>query len=62
MADGQWAPAHTRPVALASALERGGHRVGRLRRPPFGANQLWMWQTLMNAITLHASALSPVEQ
>lgn len=47
---GQLAPT---PEALRRLLEARGHRVLRLRQPPFGANQRWMWQTLMNGFTFH---------
>jgi hypothetical protein len=45
------------PRALTAALTRRGHRVTRMRQPLFGSNQLWMWQTLMSAITLHPNFL-----
>lgn len=45
------------PRALESALDRRGYAVERIRRPVFGANQLWMWQTLMSAITLRPNFL-----
>ncbi len=41
------------PQALIALLERQGHRVVRIRQPPFGPNLTWMWQTLMNALTFH---------
>lgn len=45
------------PGALAAALERRGYSVERTRQPLFGPNLLWMWQTLMNAVTLHPNFL-----
>ncbi|HYU59960.1 MAG TPA: hypothetical protein VEK39_04315 [Solirubrobacterales bacterium] len=41
------------PEALGLLLDRAGLEPLRLRQPPLGANQLWMWQTLMNAFTFH---------
>jgi hypothetical protein len=41
------------PPALAAALERAGYEIERLRFPLAARNQAWMWQTLMNALTLH---------
>ena len=37
-----------RPPARKAGLE-----PQRLRQPPLGRNQLWMWQTLLNAFTFH---------
>lgn len=48
--DRQLAPT---PRAIVPLLESRGGRVVRVRQPLFGANQLWMWQTLINAFTLH---------
>jgi hypothetical protein len=41
------------PRSLAALLERAGYRIEHERFPLAGRNQLWMWQTLMNAVTLH---------
>jgi hypothetical protein len=41
------------PEALARLLDRAGLEAQRLRQPALGTNQLWMWQTLMNALTFH---------
>jgi hypothetical protein len=41
------------PKALALLLDRAGLEPLRVRQPPLGTNQLWMWQTLINAFTFH---------
>jgi hypothetical protein len=41
------------PLALESLAERAGYRIEHLRFPVAGRNVVWMWQTLMNAVTLH---------
>lgn len=43
---------HT-PRSLALLAERNAHRLERLHYPPFAENQAWMWQTLVNGLTLH---------
>lgn len=43
---------HT-PRSLALLAERNEHRLESSRYPPFGRNQGWMWQTLLNGLTLH---------
>jgi len=55
-----WAPlelhggdAYLTAQALGLLLDRGGYELLRLRQPAFGANQVWMWQTLLNAFTFH---------
>lgn len=55
-----WAPlvleprdAYPTPRALELLLDHAGLDLLRLRQPPLGANQLWMWQTLLNALTFH---------
>jgi hypothetical protein len=40
------------PRALEALLRRGGYRLERVRFPLVSRNQGWMWQTLMNALTL----------
>ena len=57
--EGNWAalelpdrPLVLTPPALAALVERRGE-LGRVRFPVLGRNQLWMWQTLMNAFTFH---------
>ena len=41
------------PRALRLLAERTGHEVRRLRFTRGGRNQRWMWQTLLNGLTLH---------
>jgi hypothetical protein len=41
------------PRSLELLLARRGLRAARLRQTVFGRNQLWMWQTLINAFTFH---------
>ena len=41
------------PRSLELLAERTGNRVEALRFPPLGRNQGWMWQTLLNGLTLH---------
>lgn len=60
LGEGRWAaldlpstPFVLTSAALRKVLERRGYAIRRLRFPLAGANQRWMWQTLMNAITLH---------
>lgn len=45
--------AYPTPEALGLLLDRAALEPLRLRQPAFGANQLWMWQTLLNAFTFH---------
>jgi hypothetical protein len=45
--------AYPTPDALARLLEKQGLEAQRLRQPPLGRNQLWMWQTLLNGLTFH---------
>jgi hypothetical protein len=40
------------PQALIAALDRAGYEIERLRVPVAARNQGWMWQTLLNALTL----------
>jgi hypothetical protein len=58
--EGSWAalelperPLVLTPRALERLLENGDRRLERVRFPVLGRNQLWMWQTLMNALTFH---------
>ncbi|MGI8462219.1 MAG: hypothetical protein ACR2OC_11400 [Solirubrobacterales bacterium] len=58
--EGNWAaldlpdrPLQLTAKALEELLERRGAALERVRFPVFGRNQLWMWQTLMNALTFH---------
>lgn len=60
LGEGRWAaldlPAHPvvlTPRAVESMLAKQGLMVERIRYPVFSRNQLWMWQTLLNALTLH---------
>jgi len=55
-----WAPlelestdAYLTPKALGLLLDGAGYELLVLRQPALGANQLWMWQTLLNAFTFH---------
>ncbi|MGI9020956.1 MAG: hypothetical protein ACR2G3_09640 [Solirubrobacterales bacterium] len=41
------------PRSLALLVERTGATLGEVGFPPMGANQRWMWQTLINGLTLH---------
>ena len=41
------------PRSLQLLAERTGVRLGEVGFPPLGANQRWMWQTLINGLTLH---------
>ncbi len=41
------------PRALELLLPKRGLRAARERQTVFGRNQLWMWQTLLNAFTFH---------
>lgn len=56
--EGSWAamelphrPLVLTPAALEALLERRGGELERIRFPVLGRNQVWMWQTLMNALT-----------
>lgn len=58
--EGSWAalelperPLVLTPPALEALLRRSGGDLERVRFPVFGRNQVWMWQTLMNALTFH---------
>src|SRR5262249_5821310 len=41
------------PRALELLLPKRGLRPARVRQTVFGPNQMWMWQTLLNAFTFH---------
>ncbi|HEX2466756.1 MAG TPA: hypothetical protein VHJ54_00995 [Solirubrobacterales bacterium] len=43
---------HT-PRSLELLAKRSGHRVGATGFAILGPNQVWMWQTLLNGLTLH---------
>lgn len=43
---------HT-PRSLALLAEHGGVEIERVRFPRAGSPQAWMWQTLVNGLTLH---------
>jgi hypothetical protein len=56
--EGDWAALELpeRPLQLTRAgldaiLARRGMEITSVRQPPFGRNQRWMWQTLLNALT-----------
>lgn len=58
--EGSWAglelperPLVLTPRALEALLERRGLALERARFPVLGRNQLWMWQTMINALTFH---------
>jgi hypothetical protein len=44
---------HLTPRSLELLLASQGLALARLRQPLLGRNQLWMWQTLLNAFTFH---------
>jgi hypothetical protein len=46
---------HLTPRSLTLLLERHGLEPVRMRQPPFGRNQAWMWQTLLNGFTFHTN-------
>ncbi len=46
---------HLTPRSLQLLLERHGLVASRVRQPPFGRNQRWMWQTLLNGFTFHTN-------
>jgi hypothetical protein len=46
---------HLTPRSLDLLLERHRLEATRTRQPPFGRNQLWMWQTLLNGFTFHTN-------
>ena len=43
---------HT-PRSLTLLAQRNGRRLESCGYPPLGRNQGWMWQTLLNGLTLH---------
>lgn len=48
------------PRALELLLEHNGLEPEKPAFPPWGANQRWMWQTLLNGITLHTNFATEV--
>jgi hypothetical protein len=56
--EGDWAalelperPLQLTPAGLEAVLARRGLSPAAISYPAFGRNQLWMWQTLVNALT-----------
>jgi hypothetical protein len=45
--------AYPTPEALGRLLDKRGLEPQRVRQPPLGRNQVWMWQTLLNGLTFH---------
>lgn len=43
------------PAALRLLVEQNGYRLGAVAFPVVGPNQGWMWQTLVNGLTIHAN-------
>ena len=48
------------PRGLALLLELNGLAPERPGFPPWGVNQRWMWQTMLNGITLHTNFATDV--
>jgi hypothetical protein len=48
------------PRGLELLLERTGNEPARPAFPPWGANQRWSWQTVLNGITLHPNFATEV--
>lgn len=48
------------PRGLELLLERTGMEPARPAFPPWGANQRWLWQTVLNGITLHTNFATDV--
>lgn len=48
------------PRGLELLLEETGMEPAKPAFPPWGANQRWMWQTILNGITLHPNFASEV--
>jgi hypothetical protein len=46
-------PAYLTPSSLALLAGRARIQVSSVRQPALGRNQLWMWQTMLNAFTFH---------
>jgi len=55
-------PAHLllTPRATTLLLERNGYEADKPAFPPWGSNQRWMWQTVLNGITLHTNFATDV--
>jgi hypothetical protein len=41
------------PDAFERLATKQGLEPQRVRQPPLGRNQLWMWQTILNGLTFH---------
>lgn len=41
------------PRSLSLLVGRNGYRMSEIGFPPLGPSQVWMWQTLINALTFH---------
>jgi hypothetical protein len=48
------------PRGLRLLLEKNGLSPERIAYPPAGPNQRWIWQSILNGITLHHNFLSEV--
>jgi hypothetical protein len=48
------------PRGLELLLEQEGLEAARPSFPPWGANQRWIWQTVLNGITLHPNFATEV--
>jgi hypothetical protein len=48
------------PRGLELLLERAGMEPAKPAFPPWGANQRWLWQTVLNGITLHPNFATEV--
>jgi len=48
------------PRGLELLLEKTGMEPAKPAFPPWGANQRWMWQTILNGITLHPNFATEV--
>ena len=48
------------PRGLELLLERNGLEPERPAFPPWGSNQRWLWQTVLNGITLHPNFATEV--
>ena len=48
------------PRGLELLLERQGLEPERPAFPPWGTNQRWMWQTILNGVTLHPNFATEV--
>jgi hypothetical protein len=48
------------PRALALLAEKNGLEPGKPAFPPWGSNQRWIWQSILNGITLHPNFATEV--